>query len=430
MGKKSTGTSGRRSDSQDAEVLFGILREAVDAAASGASEAAALRARTLADPGLGDATTNLLDGCVGKLLDHGLRRLWECGWQPRDAAEYARRLSPVARAYLLDAIGAQSGHYLRDGVDPRWRAQLDELAATPPASTGDVVLSRWSSHQRLDRQTALEMAVSVLGLLDAAPALAPILPPPGSTRGPVVHGTRGKAVDERILGRIRALLAKAESTEFPDEAEALSSKAQMLMTRFSLDHALLDAAEASRGHTTAAGVRRIWPTAPYVGAKALLAHVVARANRCRAVSDDRIGYVNIVGADIDLELVEILTTSLLLQANRAMLGRGRQVDRRGASRTRSWRQSFLVSYATRIGERLAEASAASQATLDEDQSARLLPALAAREHEVDHLFAELFPRTRTHAVSVSNPSGWAAGRVAADLADLHGRQAVDRRTPA
>ena len=432
MGNKPTGTSGRSSDSQDAERVFGILRAAVDAAASGATEAASMRARTLADPRLGDATGDVLDGDVGTLLDHGLRGLWECGWQPRDVAEYARRLSPVARAYLLDAMVAQADrHYPRDGRDPRWQAQLDELAPTPPVTADDIVLSQWSSRRRLDRPSALEMVVSVLGLLAAAPALTPILPPPGGDRAPGARCTRGNAVDERILGRIRALLAKAESTEFPEEAEALSAKAQMLITRFSLDDALLEAAGSARGHPAAAGVRRIWLTAPYVGAKALLAHVVARANRCRAVSDDRIGYVNIVGADIDLELVEILTTSLLLQANRAMLGHGRQVDGRGASRTRSWRQSFLVSYATRIGERLTEAGAASQATLNEDQSARLLPVLAAREQQVEHLFAELFPRTRTHAVSVSNPSGWAAGRVAADLADLQqGRQAVDQRTPA
>ncbi|MGW5358684.1 DUF2786 domain-containing protein [Actinopolymorpha pittospori] len=434
MGNKPTGTSGRSSDSRDAELLFGILRAAVDAAASGATEAAAARARTLADPRLGESTRDLLDGGVGTLLDHGLRGLWECGWQPRDVAEYARRLSPVARAYLLEAMVARADrHHPRERRDPRWQAQLDELAptTTPPMSADDVVLSKWSSRRRLDRPSALEMAVSVLGLLAAAPALTPILPPPGGARAPGVRGTRDNAVEEKILGRIRALLAKAESTEFPEEAEALSAKAQMLMTRFSLDDALLEAAEPARGHTAAAGVRRIWLTAPYVGAKALLAHVVARANRCRAVSDDRIGYVNIVGADIDLELVEILTTSLLLQANRAMLGHGRQVDGRGASRTRSWRQSFLVSYATRIGERLTEAGAASQATLGEDQSARLLPVLAAREQQVEHLFAELFPRTRTHAVSVSNPSGWAAGRVAADLADLRqGRQAVGQRTSA
>ena len=42
-------------------------------------------------------------------------------------------------------------------------------------------------------------------------------------------------MDEKKLSRVRALLAKAESSSFPEEAEALSAKAQELMTRHALD---------------------------------------------------------------------------------------------------------------------------------------------------------------------------------------------------
>ena len=37
-----------------------------------------------------------------------------------------------------------------------------------------------------------------------------------------------------MLERVRALLAKAESTTFPEEADALTAKAQQLMTRHAL----------------------------------------------------------------------------------------------------------------------------------------------------------------------------------------------------
>jgi Protein of unknown function (DUF2786) len=230
-------------------------------------------------------------------------------------------------------------------------------------------------------------------------------------------------VDKKVLARIRALLAKAESTDFPEEAEALSGKAQELMTRFSLDRALLDAEVQATGspRPAGAGARRIWLDAPYVSAKSLLVHAVAEANHCRLVTSEKIGFVTAIGADVDLALVEILATSLLLQANRAMLAHGSQVSYGGQSRTRSWRQSFLVSYATRIGQRLAETSAATQEAVGD--SARLLPALVAREQQVDALFAQLFPHTVERRVSVSNMAGWAAGRVAADLANL------DTRTP-
>lgn len=39
---------------------------------------------------------------------------------------------------------------------------------------------------------------------------------------------------------MRALLAKAESTEFPQEAEALTARAQEMMARHSIDLALLE----------------------------------------------------------------------------------------------------------------------------------------------------------------------------------------------
>ena len=44
-------------------------------------------------------------------------------------------------------------------------------------------------------------------------------------------------LDHRLLARVRALLARAELTGFDEEAEALTAKAQELITR----HAIADA---------------------------------------------------------------------------------------------------------------------------------------------------------------------------------------------
>ena len=104
--------------------------------------------------------------------------------------------------------------------------------------------------------------------------------------------------------------------------------------------------------------------APYAGAKAHLVQAVAGANRCRSVWREALGVVTLLGAETDLDVVALLTTSLLVQANRAMLAAGRQVGRDGVSRTRSFRQSFLVAYATRIGERLTTADSAAAAAED------------------------------------------------------------------
>jgi hypothetical protein len=83
---------------------------------------------------------------------------------------------------------------------------------------------------------------------------------------------------------------------------------------------------------------------PYAGAKSILLSEVAAANRCRAVWSKGLGFSTVLGFDSDLEFVDVLYTSLLVQATSAMVAAGAQVDRSGRSRTRSFRQAFLLAY--------------------------------------------------------------------------------------
>jgi uncharacterized protein DUF2786 len=401
-----------------AELVQDALFESAFASTEDNADLLATNATALAHPSI---DVSLVDAAVEHCLHRGVRRIWESGWQPRDAGELAtRRLDPVHRSYLVDAIAGEAGTYAPATLDPRWKDQLDEIGAEVWWRPDRSHLSQWAVRHSADRTSALAIVIGTLGFALTLPKVAPILPLPGT---PVSPGRRASHdVDKKVLTRIRALLAKAESTDFPEEAEALSNKAQELMTRFSLDRALLDAdVEVGTDRLGGASARRIWLEAPYVSAKSLLANAVARANRCRLVSSEKIGFVTAIGAEVDLALVEILTTSLLLQANRAMLAHGSQAGHYGRSRTRSWRQSFLVSYATRIGQRLAETSASAQASVSEQHSSRLLPALVAREQQVDALFTQLFPRIVERSVSVSNADGWTAGKLAADLANLDTR---------
>ena len=122
-------------------------------------------------------------------------------------------------------------------------------------------------------------------------------------------------VDARMMGRIRALLAKAESTEFPEEAEALTAKAQHLMTRYAIDSAVLG---AGAGGSPADDVRarRMHVEQPYADTKAQLLTVVAKANGVRSVWHDEVGMATVVGLPVDLELTELMFTSLLVQPGR------------------------------------------------------------------------------------------------------------------
>ena len=161
---------------------------------------------------------------------------------------------------------------------------------------------------------------------------------------------------------------------------------------------------------------RIGVDDPYAAPKSLLLDRIAGANRCRSVWSKDFGFSTVFGAPSDLQMVELLFTSLLVQGAEAMLGAGRSVDPSGRCRTRSFRQSFLVAYAGRIGERLAAASAKVVAEGSERHGEALLPVLAGRAEAVVDAVRATFPDLVERGLKVTSASGWAAGRTAADLA--------------
>lgn len=219
-----------------------------------------------------------------------------------------------------------------------------------------------------------------------------------------------------MLERVRALLAKAESTNFPEEAEAFTAKAQELMARHAIDEAMLEAGGGG-GRADVVGWR-IGVDDPYAAAKSILLHHIASANRCRAVWSKELGFSTVFGTRSDLEMVEILFTSLLVQGTDAMLRAGRSTDRYGRSRTRSFRQSFLLAYAARIGERLDAATASMVAEGAERHGEPLLPVLASRAEAVEGAVRTAFPQLAHRGLAITNYSGWVAGRAAAELAAI------------
>jgi hypothetical protein len=284
--------------------------------------------------------------------------------------------------------------------------------------------------------------VEVAHQLQHLAVLEKLLPLPGEKTTRFARARKAAdPADDRVLGKIRALLSKAESTEFAEEAEALSGRAQELMAKYSIDHALLAAAE---GDEESPGGRRIPVDNPYESPKVQLLSEVAVANRCRTVWLKELGMVTVVGFEADLDAVELLFTSLLVQANTAMVRAGSKQDSYGRSRTRAFRQSFLVSYAYRIGERLEEATenVVRETVRDQEEQSRqhaeaaaqagpgtaLVPLLAAREEALDDAVDEMFGGSlvRTRAARATDEEGWVSGRAAADLASLRNRDSVTK----
>jgi hypothetical protein len=229
------------------------------------------------------------------------------------------------------------------------------------------------------------------------------------------------AVDADVLRKVRALLTQAERTTFADEADTFTAKAQQLMARYRIDRALLDEPAGDR-----AGPRRreLRVDDPYAQAKAYLYHRVALTNGCETVYTPHLKTVTLFGSPADLELVETLTTSLLVQAALALQAIGPRRDDFGRSTTRSFRRSFYLAFGRRIGERLRTAVDETHATLDDEVRSRALPVLADRAVEVRAAVRRAFPHLDRRPTTVSNGAGWHAGRLAADAADLSVRSAV------
>ncbi len=226
-------------------------------------------------------------------------------------------------------------------------------------------------------------------------------------------------VDDAMLGRIRALLAKAESTTFAEEAEAFTAKAQELMARHRVDRARVAAAGGGRAAGPTVGVRRLVVDQPYASAKVQLLAAVAGANGGRVIwSGAPEREATVFAEDVELTVVEELFTSLLVQATAAMQRAGTRTHADGANRTRSFRRAFLLAYAQRIGERLRDESARVVAAADAESGGALVPLFAQRDAEVEAAVRREFPRLRAHRTTVSDPEGWYTGRRVADRADL------------
>jgi hypothetical protein len=401
--------------SLSAELLGNALLEAARAHATGDTTAAAACAAELAGGRFAREKRTVGTG-AGIALATMLDRLWQAGWLPVDAWEITRRTSDAsATSLLVDMIAEDTERYAPSTVDDRWAAQVRRLGSGVWWGRDRPHLPQWAERGGVAFEQALLTTITLLAGLMALPELPRIVPPPGTATRRSSAAASG--VDQKILARVRALLAKAESTQFGAEAEALSAKAQELMNRHAFERALLDADTHRQPEAASA---RLWLDNPYVEAKSSLVAAIAKANRCKSVFYSKLGFVALVGEEMDLEITELLATSLLVQATRAMVAEGSHTTGGGTSRTRSFRRSFLISYAVRIGERLDEAGARAH---DPAEDSRLLPVLANRSRVVEETFQAMFSHTVQRSTSVTNGAGWHAGRAAADRADL----AVDRR---
>jgi hypothetical protein len=231
------------------------------------------------------------------------------------------------------------------------------------------------------------------------------------------------------LDVVRKLLAKAERAATPEEAASYTDKALRLSARHGIDAAIVDAERLAADDPGAdqPAAQRIAVHDPYSAGKARLLAWTAAALRCRVVLHQarrgRVGAVTVVGFAADRARVELLYTSLLLQACVQLAelrpaGPGESV----AAYRRSWLHGFGVQVHRRLLE--AERAATQRPTRAAGGRGAGAPSvamvLADRTDRVAKAFAVAFPSLDRARARTLSGSGFAAGATAGERADLGG----------
>lgn len=222
-------------------------------------------------------------------------------------------------------------------------------------------------------------------------------------------------MSEQVLAKVRKLLAKAEDPGCTaQEADAFTAKAAELIAKYGVDRALLAARDPG---TDPVGDRIVRLEVPYALDKAGLLAGVATALRCRCVrrrEADELT-VHLFGFASDLERVELLFTSLLVQAAYGLAGAAVPDGQHPAAFRRSWLAGFTAAVTARLREaELAAASAPGPA----GSSVALV--LADRSGHVQRRMAQVYPRLRASGRRRLAGGGLERGYAAGRSADLGG----------
>jgi Protein of unknown function (DUF2786) len=242
--------------------------------------------------------------------------------------------------------------------------------------------------------------------------------------------------DDKMLERVRRLLAKAEGATTEAERDAYNGKAAELIARYGIEEALL---AAKQSQPQAAGDRIVDLDSPYARDKGSLLASVASPLGVRAVlRTGRAGpagtvslSMHLFGMESDLTRVDLLYTSLLVQAAHGLaIARPRDARESVAAYRRSW----MIGFAYTIGERLIAAEAAVRAEAEAAQSAgsasgpggaagpSVSLVLADRAAIVDREVEQTYPRLRNAPRRQLSGSGSAEGAAAGRRADLGGKR--------
>nr|MDT0664320.1 DUF2786 domain-containing protein [Micromonospora sp. DSM 115978] len=225
---------------------------------------------------------------------------------------------------------------------------------------------------------------------------------------------------DALLSRIRKLLAMAEAEGLGDAArETYNAKAAALIAQYGVDRALL---EASQPGAFAAADLDLVVDPPYARDKAQLLAAVAIPLGCRLVHRTRrldgntVHSGHLFGMPADLERVQLLFTSLLVQQ---ALGLAVAIPPHYED-ARAFRRSWIAGFAAAVHDRLVAAERAAKQRAQAGRSAgpSVDLVLADRSAQVEAHVVSVYPSLRSMRSRQLSGSGRGAGYHAGERADL------------
>jgi hypothetical protein len=224
-----------------------------------------------------------------------------------------------------------------------------------------------------------------------------------------------------LLARVRKLLAKAEDPAVTEaEADSYNNKAAELIARYGIDRAMLAAADADTDEITTV---KISLDNPYSRDRAGLLTNIAHPLRCRALLHrygQTVNAVTVFGFRSDLERVELLFTSLLLQATTQLTRVRPEHAPRGeslAAYRRTWLHGFSGAVFARLQQSEENARREHTASSPGGESAELV--LRDRNTLVKDAYDEQFGNLQSAPRRRLSGSGYLDGHYAGERANLN-----------
>ncbi len=241
---------------------------------------------------------------------------------------------------------------------------------------------------------------------------------------------------ESKLDTIRKLLSKAAGAATEHEADAYTRKATELMARHGIDQALLAESGAVADDI---GGTRIGVDEPYSRGKGEMLCWIAGALGCRSVvhfTGRKTTGITVFGHASDRERVELLYTSLLLQAvTQLVRARPNHTQTRyfdpPPSEIAAYRRTWLRGFAARVASRIAHAEADARAAVVDDVSTATGTSTALvlvdRTAAVEQAYGDTYGHLKDVRPSKLSGNGYGDGDAAGARASLHSGRAVGAR---